>query len=50
MSELKKKKKTPDTKHPGNLQYYEKIKPKNNRNKRRKRNPAQRLKNILTKS
>jgi hypothetical protein len=28
-------KKTPDTKHPGNLEHYEKTKPKNNKNKRR---------------
>lgn len=30
----------PDTKHPGNLGHYEKTKPKNNRN-RRKRLPIQ---------
>jgi hypothetical protein len=32
----------PDTKHPRNIEHYEKTKPKNNKNRRRRRFPVQR--------
>ena len=43
-----KSKKTPETKQPGNLQHSEKIKPKNNRNRGRRRIPAQKSRKCLS--
>ena len=42
-----KKFKNPGTKQPGNLEHYEKTKPKNKTTRRRKRNPGQRHRKCL---
>lgn len=42
------KSKNLSTKHLGNLRHYEVIKPKNNKNKGKKRIPAQRPKKIFS--